>query len=55
MNIQRIYSRSFTFKDFQKTEVYLEPIQTSKVELFVKIVSSLMLLTILTKSVILDA
>ena len=35
--IQRI-TKSFTFKYFQKTEVYLEPIQTSKMELFVKIV-----------------
>ena len=34
--------------------MYLEPIQTSKMELFVKIVNSLMPLTILTKSSILD-
>ena len=34
--------------------MYLEPIQTSKMELFVKIVNSLMLLTILTNSSILD-
>ena len=51
--IQRI-ARSFTFKYFQKTEVYLEPIQTSKMELFVKIVNILRPLTILTKSSILD-
>ena len=47
-------TKSFTFKYFQKTEVYLEPIQTSKMKLFVKIVNSLMPLTILTKSSILD-
>ena len=51
--IQRI-TNSFTFKYFQKAEVYLEPIQTSKMELVVKIVNSLMPLTILTKSSILD-
>ena len=30
-------TKSFTYKYFQKTDVYLEPIQTSKMELFVKI------------------
>ena len=34
--------------------VYLEPIQISKMELFVKIVNSLMPLNILTKNSILD-
>ena len=47
-------TKSFAFKYFQKTEVYLIPIQISKVELFVKMVNSLMPLTILTKSSILD-
>ena len=47
-------TKSFAFKYFQKTEVYLVPIQISKMELFVKIVNSLMPLTILTKSSILD-
>ena len=50
----REITKSFTFKYFQKTELYLEPIQTSKMELFVKIVNSLMPLTILTKRSILD-
>ena len=31
-------TKSFTFEYFQKTEVYLEPIETSKKKLFVKIV-----------------
>ena len=35
-------TKSFTFEYFQKTEVYLEPIETSKMKLFVKIVNSLM-------------
>ena len=30
-------TKSFTYKYFQKADVYLEPIQTSKMELFVKI------------------
>ena len=47
-------TKSFTFKCFQKTEVYLVLIQISKMELFVKIVNILMPLTILTKSSILD-
>ena len=47
LSFQRNY-KIFTLK------VYLEPIQTSKIELFVKIVNSLMPLTILTKSSILD-
>ena len=47
-------TKSFTFKYFQKTEVYLKPIQTSKMEYFVKIVNSLVPLTNLTKSTILD-
>ena len=47
-------TKSFTFKYFQKTEVYLAPIQISKMELFVEIINSLMPLTILTKSSILD-
>ena len=47
-------SISYTFKYFQTAEVYLEPIQIFKIELFVKIANSLMLLTILTKSSILD-
>ena len=47
-------TKSFTFKYFQKTEGYLEPIQTTKRELFVKIVHSLIPLTILTKCSILD-
>ena len=45
-------TKSFVFKDFQKTEVYLEPSQTSKMEPFV--INGLMLLTIFTKSSILD-
>ena len=48
-------TKSFTFKYLQMTEVYLEPIQTSKIELFVKTVNSLMPLTILTNCSILDA
>ena len=47
-------TKSFAFKYFQKTEVYLVPIQISKMKLFVKIDNSLMPLTILTKSSILD-
>ena len=47
-------TRSCTFKYFQKTEVYLEPIEISKMELFVKIVNSLMPLTILTMCSIVD-
>ena len=42
-------TKSFTFKYFQKTEVYLVPIQISKMEVFVKIVNSLMPLTIFNK------
>ena len=42
------------FLYFQKAEVYLEPIQTSKTEIFVKIVDSLMPLTVFKKSSILD-
>ena len=47
-------TRSCTFKYFEKTEVYLEPIEISKMELFVKIINSLMPLTILTKCSIVD-
>ena len=36
-------TKSFTFKYFQKTEAYLEPIQTSNLKIFVKIVNLLML------------
>ena len=39
---------------FQKTEMYLEPIQISKMELFVKIVNSSISLNILTKCSVLD-
>ena len=54
LSIQRNY-KIFYFQIFPKDRgVYLEPIQTSKMELFVKIVNSLMPLTILTKSSILD-
>ena len=54
LSIQRNY-KIFYFQIFPKDRgVYLEPIQTSKMELFVKIVNSLMLLTILTNSSILD-
>ena len=49
--IQRNY-KIFYFQIFPK--VYLEPIETSKMKLFVKILNSLMRLTILTKSSILD-
>ena len=48
-------TKSFAFKYFQKREVYLDPIQISNIELFVKIVNSLILLIILIKSSILDA
>ena len=41
------------FLYFQKAEVYLEPTQTSKTEIFVKI-DSLMPLTVFKKSSILD-
>ena len=57
MKLQWVFkeiTKSFTFKYFQKTEVYLEPIQRPKMELFVKIVNSLLLLTISTKNSILD-
>ena len=54
LNIQRNYKIFFFFKYFQKTEVYLEPSQISKMELFVKIATDLMLLTIFTKSSIVD-
>ena len=47
-------TKSFTFQYFQKAEVYLEPNQISKMELFVKIVNSLMPLTVSKKSSILD-
>ena len=59
LSFQRNY-KIFYFQVFSKTssifkdKVYLEPIQTSKMELFEKIVNSLMPLTILTKSSILD-
>ena len=53
MSIQRI-TKCFTFQYFQEVEVYLEPIRVSKMELFVKIVNSLMLLTVLTKNSISD-
>ena len=45
---------SFAFKYFQKTEVYLEAIQTSKVELFAKTVDSLLSWTVFTKSFTFD-
>ena len=48
-------TKSCTFQYFQKVELYLEPIQVSKMELFVKIVTSLMPWTILTKSSISNA
>ena len=44
----------FYFLVFPKGRVYLEPIQISKTELFVKIVNSLMALAIVTKSSISD-
>ena len=53
LSIQRKY-KIFYFQVFQKTEVYLVPIQISKMELFVKIVTSLMSLTILAKNSNLD-
>ena len=37
--------KSFIFQYFQKTKLYLEPIQISKTKLFVKIVNSLIPLT----------
>ena len=43
-------TKSFIFQYFLKVEVYLEPIQTSKMELFVKIINNLMPLTTSTKS-----
>ena len=46
-------TKSCTLKYFQKIEVYSEPIQIPKMELFVKLVNSLMPLTILTKCSIL--
>ena len=51
-NCKIFYPQVFPY--FRKTEVYLEPIQISKMGLFVKILKRLMLLTILTKSSILD-
>ena len=39
LSIQRNY-KIFCFPVFPKKEVYLEPIQTSKIELFVKVVNS---------------
>ena len=53
LSIQRNY-KIFYLPVFSKTKVYLGPIQIFKMELFVKIVNSLILLTILTKSSILD-
>ena len=56
-NYNRVFkenTKSFTFEYFQKTEVHLVPIQISKMELILKIVNSLMPLTILTKNSILD-
>ena len=47
-------TKSFVFKYFQKTEVYLEPSQAPKIKPFVKIVNSLRPLTTFTKSSILD-
>ena len=38
--------KSFSFQYFQKRKVYLEPIQISKMELFVNIVKSVIPLTI---------
>ena len=43
--VMKFYFQVFPY--FQKTEVYLEPIQRPKMELFVKIVDSLMPLTTL--------
>ena len=47
-------TKSIVFKYFQKTEVYLEHSQTSKMKPFVKIINSLMLSTIFTKGSIID-
>ena len=47
LSIQRNYKILYKIQYFQKVELYLEPIQVSKMELFVKIVTSLMPLTIL--------
>ena len=55
LSIQRNY-KIFYFQIFPKDKgVFRKPIQISMIELFVKIVNNLMLLTILTKSSILDA
>ena len=43
-------TKSLIFQYFLKVEVYLEPIQTSKMELFVNIINNLMPLTTSTKS-----
>ena len=56
-NYNRVFTenaKSFVSKYFQKTGVYLEPIQTSKMEPFVKIVNGIKPLTNFTKSSILD-
>ena len=53
LSIQRNY-KLFYFQQFPKTEVYLEPSQTSKMKPLVKIVNGLMRLTNFTKSCILD-
>ena len=53
LSFQRNY-KIFYFQVFSKGRGVLEPIQTSKMKLFVKIVYSLMPLTILTKNSILD-
>ena len=51
-NIQQNLSKQFTL---HSAEAYSEPYQTSKIELFSKIVDSFHLLTIFSKSFILDA
>ena len=56
MKLQWVFkeiTKSFVFKYFQKTEVYLESSQTSKMDPFVKIVNGLIPSTNLTKSSIL--
>ena len=56
MKLQWVFkeiTKSFVFKYFQKTEVYLESSQTSKMDPYVKIVNGLIRSTILTESSIL--